>query len=62
MWVCLDNGEGEKGREQEEDQPGSTPIPVEPPLSTDTTEDVFFVNEDALAHSAGGSPSARSLV
>lgn len=60
--VCGKKEEGENGKEQEEDQPGSTPIPVEPPLSTDTTEDVFFVNEDALAHSAGGSPSARSLV
>jgi hypothetical protein len=60
--VCGKKEEGENGNEQEEDQPGSTPIPVEPPLNTQTTEDVFFVNEDALAHSAGGSPSATSLV
>jgi len=60
--VCGKKEEGENGKEQEEDQPGSTPFPVEPPLSTDTTEDGFFVNEGALAHSAGGSPSARSLV
>ena len=59
--VCGKKEEG-KGAREEEDQPGSTPIPVEPPLSTDTTEDVFFVNEDALVPSAGGSPTATSLV
>jgi hypothetical protein len=50
------------GNAGEEEEAGSTPVPVEPPLSTDTTEDVFFVNEDALVPSAGGSPTATSLV
>ena len=63
LGVCGKKEEGESAQEEkEDDQPGSTPIPVEPPLSTDTTEDVFFVNEDALALSAGGSPTATSLV
>ena len=48
--------------ENEEDAVGSTPVPVEPPLSTDATEDVFFVNEGALVPSAAGSPTATSLV
>lgn len=50
------------GHAGEEEEAGSTPVPVEPPLSTDATEDVFFVNEGALVPSAAGSPTATSLV
>ena len=57
-----DRGSAGTGNAGEEEEAGSTPVPVEPPLSTDATEDVFFVNEGALVPSAAGSPTATSLV